>query len=159
MPHYNVMGVPKAALEASVRYPAVRQGTTSASNAPLPPAINKTLAAAGIGDFRYMLKWNGAHSPMRRTVSLEKSAPRALSVVRPCRAASPARWHHVDSGYQHRRGRKTPPDARIYPARIAVSHAARRSNSRKSTWCTSPVTAARHCPTPDRARWRPTSRG
>src|SRR5947207_12878010 len=81
MPHYNVMGVAKAAREASVRYLAADLGKGNIHVNALSAAPAKTLAAAGIGDFRYMLKWNERNSPMRRTVSLEEVGASPLYLV------------------------------------------------------------------------------
>ena len=84
MPHYNVMGVAKAALEASVRYLAADLGEKNIRVNAISAGPIKTLAASGIGDFRYILKWNEYNSPMRRTVTHRGSRrQRAVSVVRP----------------------------------------------------------------------------
>ena len=92
MPHYNVMGVAKAALEASVRYLAADLGKGAIRVNAISAGPIKTLAASGIADFRYILKWNEYNSPLRRTVTIEEvGARRALSAVRSRRAASPAR--------------------------------------------------------------------
>ncbi len=82
MPHYNVMGVAKAALEASVRYLAADLGTKNIRVNAISAGPIKTLAAAGIGDFRYILKWNEHNSPLRRNVTIEEvgDAARLFSV-------------------------------------------------------------------------------
>src|SRR3712207_3160496 len=72
MPHYNVMGVAKAALEASVRYMAADLGGDGVRVNAISAGPIKTLAASGIGDFRYILRWNQLNSPMRRNVGLEE---------------------------------------------------------------------------------------
>ena len=88
MPHYNVMGVAKAALEASVRYLAVDLGPKKIRVNAISAGPIKTLAASGIGDFRYILKWNEYNAPLRRTVTIEDvGRAGALPAVRPRRAA------------------------------------------------------------------------
>jgi enoyl-[acyl-carrier protein] reductase I len=91
MPHYNVMGVAKAALEASVRYLAVDLGGKDIRVNAISAGPIKTLAASGIGDFRYILKWNEYNSPLKRNVRPRKSAIRASTSCPTSRAASPAR--------------------------------------------------------------------
>ena len=107
MPHYNVMGVAKAALEASVRYLAADLGKDNIRVNALSAGPIKTLAAAGIGDFRYMLKWNELNSPMRRTVSLEEVGASALYLLSDMSRGVTGEVHHVDSGY-HIVGMKHP---------------------------------------------------
>jgi enoyl-[acyl-carrier protein] reductase I len=99
MPHYNVMGVAKAALEASVRYLAADLG---AKNIRV-----KTLAASGIGDFRYILKWNEYNAPLRRNVSIEEVGDSALYLLSDLSRGVTGEVHHVDSGY-HVVGMKRP---------------------------------------------------
>jgi len=100
MPHYNVMGVAKAALEASVRYLAADLGKDNIASMRVSAGPIKTLAAAGIGDFTYMLKWNELIRRCRRPVSLEKSAASALYLVSDNVALrSPARCTTSISGY------------------------------------------------------------
>jgi len=99
MPHYNVMGVAKAALEASVRYLAVDLGPRGIRVNALSAGPIKTLAASGIGDFRYILKWNEYNAPMRRTVTIEEVGGAAAYLVSPMSAAVTGEVHHVDSGY------------------------------------------------------------
>ncbi len=92
MPHYNVMGVAKAALEASVRYLAADLGAKNIRVNAISAGPIKTLAASGIGDFRYILKWNEYNSPLRRTVTDRRGRRfRRLSAVRPVALASPAK--------------------------------------------------------------------
>ena len=107
MPHYNVMGVAKAALEASVRYLAADLGKDNIRVNALSAGPIKTLAAAGIGDFRYMLKWNELNSPLRRTVSLEEVGASALYLLSDMSRGVTGEVHHVDSGY-HIVGMKHP---------------------------------------------------
>jgi enoyl-[acyl-carrier protein] reductase I len=107
MPHYNVMGVAKAALEASVRYLAADLGKDNIRVNALSAGPIKTLAAAGIGDFRYMLKWNELNSPLRRTVSLEEVGASALYLLSDLSRGVTGEVHHVDSGY-HIVGMKHP---------------------------------------------------
>ena len=100
MPHYNVMGVAKAALEARVRYLAADLGQKNIRVNAISAGPIKTLAASGIGDFRYILKWNEYNTPLRRNVTLEDVGDAGgLFPVRPRRAASPAKSMHVDAGY------------------------------------------------------------
>jgi len=107
VPKYNVMGVAKAALEASVRYLAVDLGPKRIRVNAISAGPIKTLAAAGIGDFRYMLKWNELNSPMRRTVSLEEVGASALYLLSDMSRGVTGEVHHVDSGY-HIVGMKHP---------------------------------------------------
>src|SRR3712207_8636465 len=81
MPHYNVMGVAKAALEASVRYLAADLGPQGIRVNAISAGPIKTLAASGIGDFRYILKWNEYNSPLRRTVTVEEVGDTAAYLV------------------------------------------------------------------------------
>ena len=91
MPHYNVMGVAKAALESSVRYLAADLGTKNIRVNAISAGPIKTLAASGIGDFRYILKWNEYNSPLRRTSPSRRSATPRCICSPICRAASPAK--------------------------------------------------------------------
>jgi len=107
MPHYNVMGVAKAALEASVRYLAADLGEKNIRVNAISAGPIKTLAASGIGDFRYILKWNEYNSPMRRTVTTEEVGDSALYLLSDLSRAVTGEVHHVDSGY-HVVGMKRP---------------------------------------------------
>ncbi|MFN3171988.1 MAG: enoyl-ACP reductase FabI [Hyphomicrobiales bacterium] len=99
MPHYNVMGVAKAALEASVRYLAVDLGSQGIRVNALSAGPIKTLAASGIGDFRYILKWNEYNSPLKKTVSIDEVGDAAVYLLSPLSRAVTGEVHHVDSGY------------------------------------------------------------
>ena len=99
MPHYNVMGVAKAALEASVRYLAVDLGGSGIRVNALSAGPIKTLAASGIGDFRYILKWNEYNSPLKKTVSIEEVGDAAVYLLSPLSRGVTGEVHHVDSGY------------------------------------------------------------
>jgi enoyl-[acyl-carrier protein] reductase I len=99
MPHYNVMGVAKAALEASVRYLANDIGAQGIRVNGLSAGPMKTLAAAGIGDFRYILKWNELNSPLRRNVSLEDVGGAGLYLLSDLSSGVTGEVHHVDCGY------------------------------------------------------------
>jgi enoyl-[acyl-carrier protein] reductase I len=99
MPHYNVMGVAKAALETSVRYLAVDLGPKAIRVNAISAGPIKTLAASGIGDFRYILKWNEYNAPLRRNVNLEEVGGSALYLLSPLSAAVTGEVHHVDAGY------------------------------------------------------------
>ena len=99
MPHYNVMGVAKAALEASVRYLAEDFGKDGIRVNAISAGPIKTLAASGIGDLRYMLKWNELNSPLRRNVSQEDVGKSALYLLSDLGSGVTGETHHVDSGY------------------------------------------------------------
>lgn len=99
MPHYNVMGVAKAALEASVRYLAVDLGGQNIRVNALSAGPIKTLAASGIGDFRYILKWNQYNSPLKRNVTIEDVGGAGLYLLSPLSAGVTGEVHHVDGGY------------------------------------------------------------
>ncbi len=99
MPHYNVMGVAKAALEASVRYLAVDLGGGGIRVNAISAGPIKTLAASGIGDFRYILKWNEYNAPLKRTVSPEEVGDAALYLLSDLSRGVTGEVHHVDAGY------------------------------------------------------------
>jgi enoyl-[acyl-carrier protein] reductase I len=99
MPHYNVMGVAKAALEASVRYLAADLGKQNIRVNAISAGPIKTLAASGISDFRYILKWNEYNAPLRRTVSTEEVGGAGLYLLSPLSRGVTGEIHHVDSGY------------------------------------------------------------
>ncbi len=107
MPHYNVMGVAKAALEASVRYMAEDLGRQNIRVNAISAGPIKTLAAAGIGDFRYILKWNEYNAPQRRNVSIDEVGQSALYLLSDMGTAVTGEVHHVDCGY-HVVGMKAP---------------------------------------------------
>jgi enoyl-[acyl-carrier protein] reductase I len=98
-PHYNVMGVAKAALEASVRYMAADVGGQGIRVNAISAGPIKTLAASGIGDFRYILKWNQLNSPLKRNVSIEEVGGAGLYLLSDLGAGVTGEVHHVDSGY------------------------------------------------------------
>ena len=99
MPHYNVMGVAKAALEASVRYLAVDLGGDNIRVNAISAGPIKTLAASGIGDFRYILKWNQLNSPLKRNVTIEDVGGAGLYLLSDLSAGVSGEVHHVDCGY------------------------------------------------------------
>jgi enoyl-[acyl-carrier protein] reductase I len=99
MPHYNVMGVAKAALEASVKYLAEDLGRDGIRVNAISAGPIKTLAAAGIGDFRYILKWNELNSPLRRNVSIEDVGNSALYLLSDLGSGVTGETLHVDAGY------------------------------------------------------------
>jgi enoyl-[acyl-carrier protein] reductase I len=107
MPHYNVMGVAKAALEASVRYLAADLGPKNIRVNAISAGPIKTLAASGIGDFRYILKWNEYNSPLRRTVTTEEVGETAAYLVSDMSRGMTGEILHVDAGY-HVVGMKNP---------------------------------------------------
>lgn len=107
IPHYNVMGVAKAALETSVQYLAVDLGGQNIRVNAISAGPIKTLAASGIGDFRYILKWNEYNAPMRRNVSTEDVGGSALYLLSDLSRGVTGEVHHVDSGY-HVLGMKRP---------------------------------------------------
>jgi enoyl-[acyl-carrier protein] reductase I len=99
VPHYNVMGVAKAALEASVRYLAMDLGDYNIRVNSISAGPVKTLAASGIGDFRYILKWNELNSPLRRNTTLEDVGGAALYLLSDLGKGTTGENLHVDSGY------------------------------------------------------------
>jgi enoyl-[acyl-carrier protein] reductase I len=107
MPHYNAMGVAKAALEASVRYLAADLGEKSIRVNAISSGPIKTLAASGIGDFRYILKWNEHNSPLRRSVTIEEVGDTAVYFLSDLARGVTGEIHHVDAGY-HIVGMKHP---------------------------------------------------
>jgi enoyl-[acyl-carrier protein] reductase I len=107
MPHYNVMGVATAALEASVRYLAADLGAGNIRVNAISAGPIKTLAASGIGDFRYILTWNELNAPMRRTVSIEEVGDTAVYFLSDLSRGVTGEIQHVDAGY-HIVGMKHP---------------------------------------------------
>ena len=107
MPHYNVMGVAKAALEASVRYLAADLGEKNIRVNAISAGPIKTLAASGIGDFRYILRWNEYNSPLRRTVTTEEVGESAVYLLSNMSRGVTGEILHVDAGY-HVVGMKNP---------------------------------------------------
>jgi len=107
MPHYNVMGVAKAALEASVRYLAADLGEKGIRVNAISAGPIKTLAASGIGDFRYILRWNEYNAPLRRTVTIEEVGESAVYLLSPMGRGVTGEILHVDAGY-HVVGMKNP---------------------------------------------------
>jgi enoyl-[acyl-carrier protein] reductase I len=99
MPHYNVMGVAKAALEASVRYLAVDLGGDNIRVNAISAGPIKTLAASGIGDFRYILKWNQLNSPLKRNVTIEDVGGAGVYLLSDLSSGVSGEVHHVDCGY------------------------------------------------------------
>jgi enoyl-[acyl-carrier protein] reductase I len=99
MPHYNVMGVAKAALETSVRYLAEDLGKENIRVNSLSAGPMKTLAASGIGDFRYILKWNEYNSPLRRNVNMDDIGGAGLYLLSDLSSGVTGETHHVDCGY------------------------------------------------------------
>lgn len=107
MPHYNVMGVAKAALEASVRYLAADLGPSGIRVNAISAGPIKTLAASGIGDFRYILRWNEYNAPLRRTVTIEEVGDSAVYLLSDMGRGTTGEILHVDAGY-HVVGMKNP---------------------------------------------------
>jgi len=107
MPHYNVMGVAKSALEASVRYLAADLGVKNIRINAISAGPIKTLAASGIGDFRYILRWNEYNTPLRRNVSSEEVGDTAMYLLSDLSRGVTGEVHHVDAGY-HIVGMKHP---------------------------------------------------
>ncbi len=99
MPHYNVMGVAKAALEASVRYLAADLGREGIRVNAISAGPIKTLAASGIGDFRYILRWNELNAPLKRNVTTDQVGASALYLLSDLGSGVSGEIHHVDSGY------------------------------------------------------------
>jgi enoyl-[acyl-carrier protein] reductase I len=100
IPHYNVMGVAKAALEASVKYLAVDLGRDNIRVNAISAGPIKTLAASGIGDFRYILKWNELNSPLKRNVTIEDVGGAGLYLCSELSSGVTGETHYVDAGYQ-----------------------------------------------------------
>ena len=99
MPHYNVMGIAKAALEASVKYLAVDLGKKNIRVNAISAGPIKTLAASGIGDFRFILKWNELNSPLKKNVNQDDIGNSALYLLSDLSNATTGEVHHVDCGY------------------------------------------------------------
>jgi enoyl-[acyl-carrier protein] reductase I len=99
IPHYNVMGVAKAALETSVKYLAMDLGPDNIRVNAISAGPIKTLAASGIGDFRYIMKWNEYNSPLRRNVTIEDVGGAALYLLSQLASGVTGEIHHVDAGY------------------------------------------------------------
>ena len=99
IPHYNVMGIAKAALETSVKYLAADLGRENIRVNAISAGPIKTLAASGIGDFRYIMKWNELNSPLRRNVTIEDVGGAGLYLLSDLAAGVTGEIHHVDAGY------------------------------------------------------------
>ena len=99
MPHYNVMGVAKAALESSVQYLAADLGPSKIRVNAISAGPIKTLAASGIGDFRYILKWNEYNAPLKRNVTIEDVGGAGLYLLSDLSSGVTGETHHVDAGY------------------------------------------------------------
>jgi enoyl-[acyl-carrier protein] reductase I len=99
VPHYNVMGVAKAALETSVKYLANDLGPSGIRVNCISAGPIKTLAASGIGDFRYIMKWNEYNTPLRRNVTIEDVGGAGLYLLSDLAAGVTGETHHVDAGY------------------------------------------------------------
>ena len=99
IPHYNVMGVAKAALETSVRYLAMDLGPEKVRVNAISAGPIKTLAASGIGDFRYILKWNEYNSPLRRNVTIDDVGGAGVYLLSDLASGVTGEVHHVDAGY------------------------------------------------------------
>jgi enoyl-[acyl-carrier protein] reductase I len=99
IPHYNVMGLAKAALETSVKYLAMDLGPENIRVNAISAGPIKTLAASGIGDFRYILKWNEYNSPLRRNVTIEDVGGAGLYLLSDLASGVTGEIHHVDAGY------------------------------------------------------------
>lgn len=107
MPHYNVMGIAKAALETSVRYMAADLGVDNIRVNAISAGPIKTLAASGIGDFRYILKWNQLNSPLQRNVTIDEVGGAGVYFLSDLSHGVTGEIHHVDCGY-HLVGMKNP---------------------------------------------------
>lgn len=99
MPHYNVMGVAKAALEASVRYLSMDLGGKNIRVNAISAGPIRTLASSAIGDFRYILKWNELNSPLKRNVTIDEVGDSAVYLLSDLSRGVTGEIHHVDSGY------------------------------------------------------------
>src|SRR5690554_2123344 len=123
MPHYNVMGVAKAALEASMQYLAVDLGPQNIRVNAISAGPMKTLAASGIGDFRYILKWNELNSPLRRNVTATDVGRSGMFLLSDLSSGVTGETLHVDAGY-HVVGMKAEdaPDIDVVSGRKESSH-------------------------------------
>ena len=99
MPHYNVMGIAKSALEASVKYIAADLGEKNIRVNAISAGPIKTLAASGIGDFRFILKWNELNSPLKRNVTQDEVGKTSVYLLSNLSSAVTGEIHHVDCGY------------------------------------------------------------
>jgi enoyl-[acyl-carrier protein] reductase I len=99
IPHYNVMGLAKSALETSVKYLAMDLGPENIRVNAISAGPIKTLAASGIGDFRYIMKWNEYNSPLRRNITIEEVGGAALYLLSDLASGVTGEIHHVDAGY------------------------------------------------------------
>ena len=99
MPHYNVMGIAKSALEASIKYLAKDLGKKKIRVNALSPGPIKTLAASAIGDFNYILKWNENNSPLKRNITVDDISGSAIYLLSDLSSGVTGEIHHVDSGY------------------------------------------------------------
>ncbi len=99
IPHYNVMGVAKAALEMSVKYLAVDLGAKGIRVNAISAGPIKTLAASGIGDFRFILKWNEANAPLRKNVTIDEVGKSAMYLLSDLSSGVTGEIHYVDGGY------------------------------------------------------------
>lgn len=99
VPNYNIMGVAKAALESTVRYMAADLGPKGIRVNAISAGPIKTLAASGIGDFRFILKWNEANTPLRRNVTIDEVGNSAMYLMCPLSSGVTGEIHYVDSGY------------------------------------------------------------
>ena len=99
MPHYNVMGIAKAALETSIKYLAKDLGPKKINVNGLSPGPIKTLASSAISDFNYILKWNEQNSPLKRNITADEIAGSALYLLSDLSSGVTGEIHHVDSGY------------------------------------------------------------
>jgi enoyl-[acyl-carrier protein] reductase I len=99
IPHYNVMGVAKSALETSVKYLAMDLGPQNIRVNAISAGPIKTLAASGIGDFRYIMKWNEYNSPLRRNVTIEDVGGAGVYLLSDLASGVTGEIHHVDAGY------------------------------------------------------------
>ncbi len=122
MPHYNVMGLAKAALEASVRYLAADLGVKNIRVNAISSGPIKTLAASGIGDFRYILKWNEYNTPLRRNVTLDDVGKAGVYFLSDLSSGVTGEIHHVDAGY-HIVGIKHPDAPDITARRLSAAMA------------------------------------
>ena len=130
MPHYNVMGLAKAALESSVRYLAADLGVKNIRVNAISAGPIKTLAASGIGDFRYILKWNEYNTPLRRNVTLEDVGKAGVYFLSDLSSGVTGEIHHVDAGY-HIVGMKHPdaPDIAVGNRRLMAARQCRGQRS------------------------------
>jgi hypothetical protein len=133
IPHYNVMGVAKAGLEASVKYLAMDLGPEGIRVNGISAGPIKTLAASGIGDFRYIMKWNEYNAPLRRNVTIEDVGGAGLYLLSDLASGVTGEVHHVDAGYNVVGMKAEDAPGHSYAARDLLHHTVAMSGAFKAS--------------------------